>query len=41
MIFEVISSLFNTEENHTLIITRLPVPRWVKLSLNLEFLVPK
>ena len=29
-------SLFCTEENQTLIITRLPVTRWVKLSLNFE-----
>ena len=34
-------SLFNTEENKSLIITRLPVTRWVKLSLNFELLVPK
>ena len=35
------SILFNTEENQALIITRLPVTHWVKLSLNFEFLVPK
>ena len=33
--------LFNTEESKTLIITRLPVTRWVKLSLNFELLVLK
>ena len=35
---KVYSSLFNTEETKTFLFTRLPVTRWVKLSLNFELL---
>ena len=36
--FKVNFSLLNTEKTESLIITRLQVTRWVKLSLNFELL---